>query len=77
MTKNEFDFGFTSLSEEEINVEVRSAVEDANERVEKMYNMILPLLNNLSKDNKDYIYWPNRTETIRDFARKLKEIKDA
>ena len=77
MSKNEFDFGFTSLSEEEINEDVRSAVEDANERVTDMYNMILPLLHNLSKDNKDYIYWPNRAETIKEFAKKLKEIKDA
>lgn len=41
-------------------------------RMERMYKMIIPLLNNLKKNpDKEYILWPNRVEKIDDFIAKL------
>ena len=40
-----------------------------------MYNMIVPLLDNLAKDpDKSYIYWPDRQKKIAAFKQKLKEV---
>ena len=77
---DEFDFGFSSISEQDFiareNKAVANAVEGVQNKVEQMYNMILPLLNNLAKDGETnaYIHWPNRTEKIEQFKRKLLDI---
>lgn len=65
----EFDFGFTSVAEEDI-------TEAANDKAQLMYKMILPLLNNLKKDadKNDYIHWPGRTAKIDEFVQKLDTI---
>ena len=41
-----------------------------------MYNMVLPLLNNLAKDGETnaYIHWPNRGAKIEQFKKKLLDI---
>ena len=40
-----------------------------------MYRMVLPLLKNLSANpEKDYIYWPNRTDKIQDFIEQLNRV---
>ena len=63
---DEFDFGFSSVSEGDFiareNKAVASAVEGVQTKVEQMYNMVLPLLNNLAKDGETnaYIHWPHR-----------------
>lgn len=67
-----FDFGFTSISESTIKVK-EALIE---EKVEKIYKMIMPLLHNLKKDceKNEYIYWPNRREKIDEFIAKLDKI---
>jgi hypothetical protein len=72
-----FDFGFSVVDETELEVlqqtkaELESTTEEAldvQERLHKLYNMIMPLLNNLAKNpEKDYIYWPNRLDKIEKF----------
>ena len=46
------------------------------EKLEKLYNAILPLLTNLEKDadTRDYIYWPGRAEKIQQFRQILTNI---
>jgi hypothetical protein len=72
-----FDFGFTAVDEAELEAvqqaqtvanEVSSSAHDLEERLNKLYNAILPLLSNLKANpEKDYIYWPNRTEKVEAF----------
>jgi len=72
-----FDFGFTAVTEDEL-----ETVTVANEReilvakrLDMLYNGILPLLENLKKNpEKDYIYWPNRTDKVEEFEKHLKKI---
>lgn len=72
-----FDFGFTAVTEEELE-SVQSAVEEAGDveqRLNKLYNAIQPLLNNLRKDpEKEYILWPNRLEKVEQFSDLLDSI---
>lgn len=79
-----FDFGFTLVDEDELDVvqevkaEVESVVnnkEEANQRLESLYNAIQPLLNNLKKNpEKEYIKWPNRLEKIEEFEDHIQKI---
>jgi hypothetical protein len=40
-----------------------------------IYNAVMPLLNNLqSNEEKEYIYWPNRTIKIDQFKLKLQQV---
>ena len=77
---DEFDFGFSSISEDDFiareDQAVASAVEGVQSKVEQMYRMILPLLNNLAKDGDTnaYIHWPHRVEKIEQFKKKLSDI---
>jgi len=73
----DFDFGFTAVDENELEAvqkvtsEASSASADAyqaEEKLNKLYNAILPLLLNLKKNpEKEYILWPNRVEKIEQF----------
>jgi|TARA_B110000285_G_scaffold145816_1_gene162825 hypothetical protein len=73
----DFDFGFTAVDENELEAvqkvtsEASSASADAyqaEEKLNKLYNAILPLLTNLKKNpEKEYILWPNRVEKIEQF----------
>jgi hypothetical protein len=73
----DFDFGFTAVDESELEAvqkvtsEASSASADAyqaEEKLNKLYNAILPLLSNLKKNpEKEYILWPNRVEKIEQF----------
>lgn len=77
ITDDLFDFGFTAVSEDELETVQTSIASQADvaERLEKMYKSILPLLDNLQKnDEKDYIYWPDRTAKIEKFRKRLTEI---
>ena len=79
-----FDFGFTAVDESELEAfktiksEASSAgaeVKALEEKVNSLYNAILPLLTNLKKDpEKDYILWPNRTEKIEQFEEHISKI---
>ena len=74
MTDDIFDFGFTAVSEEELEVVQKTAAsaEEAaatatsyEDKLNKLYNAILPLLSNLKLNpEKDYIYWPDRTAKV-------------
>jgi len=80
----DFDFGFTAVDADELDV-VRAAqeqtevltakLEETDERARKLYDAVMPLLNNLKANpEKDYIYWPNRYEKLDQFADKLYKI---
>lgn len=74
---DEFDFGFTAVDESELEAvqkattkveSTSSKAEEAEEKLNKLYNAILPLLSNLKKNpEKEYILWPNRVEKVEQF----------
>ena len=74
---DQFDFGFTAVDENELEAvqklsteasTVAASAEQNEEKLNKLYNAILPLLSNLKANpEKDYIYWPNRTEKVEAF----------
>ncbi len=79
-----FDFGFTAVDEDELQTVQQTAAvaHDAEQlamttqsRLDKLYNSVVPLLNNLKKNpEKEYILWPNRLEKIELFETKLQQI---
>ncbi|MEK9696954.1 MAG: hypothetical protein VW270_14425 [Candidatus Poseidoniales archaeon] len=79
-----FDFGFTAVDEEELEAvqaakQQASAVESTatatQDKIDRMYNAITPLLNNLKKNpEKDYILWPNRLAKVEEFETHLQNI---
>ena len=73
---DEFDFGFSVMDESELEVTKKAETSDA--KLQKMYKMIVPLLDNLQKNpEKDYIYWPDRVKKIDEFKKKLKTLLDS
>lgn len=80
MSNDLFDFGFTAVNEDELEAvqKLTASAEEATtleERVNKLYNSILPLLNQLKTNpSKEYIYWPNRLEKIEQFETHLYNI---
>lgn len=80
----DFDFGFTAVTEEELESvqenkslvqQTEKSLDITQKKVDTMYNMIKPLLNNLQKNpEKDYIYWPNRLSKLEEFSDKLDEV---
>jgi hypothetical protein len=70
----DFDFGFTTHSDDEL-VDAESA-RKGDEKAEKMFRAIMPLLNNLAKDadKNDIIKWPNRKDRIEKFIKQLNDI---
>jgi ElaB/YqjD/DUF883 family membrane-anchored ribosome-binding protein len=85
MKKEEDDFGFTLVTENELKeyerqiekqlIEVQSS---AQIKMEGLKKLVMPLLENLMKDEeKTYIYWPNRVDRIKAFLQKIdKYIQD-
>lgn len=79
-----FDFGFTAVDEDELaSVEISKKIaeessataEQLEARLDKLYNAITPLLNNLKKNpEKDYILWPNRLKKVEEFETHLQKI---
>ena len=73
----DFDFGFTAVDADELEVvreakqvaETTSVTAEANAaKAQLIYDAVVPLLNNLKANpEKDYIYWPNRTEKVEAF----------
>ena len=87
----DFDFGFTAVTEDELAVvqnleKEKEAVatkaalsssekEKLDNKINTLYNMFQPLLNNLAKNpEKDYIYWPQRLDKIEEFSDKLDAV---
>ena len=79
-----FDFGFTAVDESELEAVQKtttklqttsSKVEEKKEKLNKLYNAILPLLSNLKMNpEKEYILWPNRVEKVEQFEDMISEI---
>ena len=80
----DFDFGFTAVDENEleavqsVKTEASTASATAQEledKLNRLYNSILPLLTNLKKNpEKDYILWPNRLAKVEEFEDNLQKI---
>lgn len=79
-----FDFGFTAVDEEELS-SVQEATDAARvveqqaqttqQRLDSLYNAVIPLLNNLKKNpEKEYILWPNRLTKVEEFETHLLRI---
>lgn len=72
-----FDFGFTAVDENELEAvqSVTASASSTEERLNGLYNAIIPLLNNLKKNpEKDYILWPNRLAKVEEFEDHLQKI---
>jgi len=84
MSNDFFDFGFTAVDEDELQVvqDAQKAVGDteveaktAQEKLDKLYNAITPLLNNLKANpEKEYILWPDRLAKVEAFEHHLQKI---
>ena len=84
MSEELFDFGFTFANEDELEVGQQaqqtnqlntSAVISTQEKLDKLFNAITPLLNNLKKNpEKEYILWPNRLDKIEQFEDHIQNI---
>ena len=65
-----FDFGFTAVDEDELEAvqKVSETATSTEEKLNSLYNAIIPLLNNLKANpEKDYILWPNRLAKVEQF----------
>lgn len=79
-----FDFGFTAVDETELKAvqEAESKVQTVSgtatatqSKLDKLYNAIVPLLNNLKKNpEKEYILWPDRLKKVEQFEDHLQKI---
>ena len=82
-----FDFGFTLVDETELDAvqtatakaeSASSSTTETQEKLDKLFNAIQPLLNNLKMNpEKEYILWrsvPNRTEKIEQFEDHIQAI---
>ena len=84
MSDDFFDFGFTAVDEQELEAVQKvtkkaeasqTEASSAQERLDKLYNAIKPLLNNLKKNpEKEYILWPNRLEKVEQFEDHIQKI---
>jgi hypothetical protein len=83
----DFDFGFNFVEHNYEEVKEmkdslikdyhisRQQVENLKQRLQMMYDSILPFLDNLCKNpEKSTIHWPNRVEKIEAYKLKLKKI---
>ena len=80
----DYDIGFTAVDENELEAvqkasskieSTSSKAEDLEDKLNNLYNAILPLLSNLKKNpEKEYILWPNRTEKIEEFEDHISQI---
>ncbi len=83
------DFGFSAVSESELKSLEKKLQQEVNQKevalvkieesykgkLELLYKTIIPLLKNLAKDSdKEYIYWPNRTQKMQEFIKKVEQI---
>ena len=84
MSDDIFDFGFTAVDETELEAvqkattqvkEVASTASTTQEKLDNLYNAIIPLLNNLKKNpEKEYILWPDRLAKVESFETHLQKI---
>lgn len=70
---NFFDFGFTLANEGEL--KELAKFRPGEEKLYEVVKMVNVLLDNLAKNpEKEYIYWPNRVEKIKEFKNKLSHV---
>jgi len=84
MAEDIFDFGFTAVDESELDAvkKTQDSKNDAEQlatstqdKLDKLYNAIIPLLNNLKKNpEKEYILWPKRIDKVEQFEDHLRKI---
>jgi hypothetical protein len=84
MNEFDFDFGFTAVDEDELEVVQQASKvaekslqnrDSVQEKFDALYNAITPLLNNLKKNpEKEYILWPNRVAKVEEFEDHLSKI---
>jgi hypothetical protein len=73
MTKEAFDFGFTAVAEHELDSVSQAAT--AEDKLDRLYEAIKPLLANLKKNpEKDFIKWPNRVKKVEEFEAMIAKI---
>ncbi len=84
---DDFDFGFSAVSEDELKAAERQIQEQASavateledkartyeQKLNDLYKMVMPLLKNLAKDDdsKGYIHWPDRQKKMKAFIAKV------
>jgi len=79
-----FDFGFTAVDEDQLEAvqktaqkaeRVESTAKSTQDKLDKLYNAIIPLLTNLKANpEKEYILWPNRLTKVEEFEDMLTDI---
>ena len=75
-----FDFGFTLVDEDELDsakavASSASTATATQDKLDKLYNAITPLLNNLKANpEKEYIKWPNRVDKVEAFEGQILKI---
>ena len=84
MADDIFDFGFTLADESELEIvkkqeikvkEASSSASSIEDKLDRLYNAVTPLLNNLKKNpEKEYILWPNRVDKVEQFEDHLRKI---
>ena len=75
MTFSDDDFGFSFTDEATISETHVLGNQELTDRIQLMYDAIIPLLKNLAKNpDQEYIKWPNRTSKINEFKQKLDDI---
>ena len=84
MADNIFDFGFTVVNEDELEVAQKATktataatatAKSTDDKLNKLYNAIIPLLTNLKANpEKDYILWPKRLEKVEALEDMLQKI---
>jgi len=76
----EFDFGFTLVDEADLDVSqelvtATASGASAQDKLDKLYNAITPLLNNLKANpEREYIKWPNRVDKVEAFETHILKI---
>lgn len=75
------DWGFSFLDESELSAVkemerlVKEVEEESQEKLNRLYNMIMPLLRNLSKNpEKQYIYFPDRGTKVQKFIDDIEKL---
>lgn len=81
---NDFDFGFTLVDEDELEVvqlaelsadQNNKKTVDLQNKLDELYNAITPLLNNLKANpEKEYIKWPDRVNKVEAFETHIQKI---
>ena len=84
MSEEIFDFGFTLVDEDELDTvqeieqkvsETSTTAEQTQDKLDKLFSAIQPLLNNLKANpEKELIKWPNRLEKIEAFEDHIQKI---